>query len=83
VTEDPRRTIRKLNLVGLAITVLLVGGVGGWAATTQLAGAVIAPQYHRGRIGVKVSTRPAAWSEDSVRGGRSKPARSRCGSTIP
>jgi len=43
VTEDPRRTIRKLNLVGLAITVLLVGGVGGWAATTQLAGAVIAP----------------------------------------
>ena len=42
-TEDPRRTIRKLNLVGLAITVLLVGGVGGWAASTQLAGAVIAP----------------------------------------
>ena len=43
MTEDPRRTIRKLNLVGLAITVLLVGGVGGWAATSQLAGAVIAP----------------------------------------
>jgi HlyD family secretion protein len=44
VTEqDPRRTIRKLNLVGLAIVVLLIGGVGGWAATTQLAGAVIAP----------------------------------------
>lgn len=41
--QDPRRTIRKLNLVGLAITVFLVGGVGGWAATTQLAGAVIAP----------------------------------------
>jgi HlyD family secretion protein len=41
--QDPRRTIRKLNLVGLAITVFLIGGVGGWAATTQLAGAVIAP----------------------------------------
>ena len=41
--QDPRRKIRKLNLVGLAITVFLVGGVGGWAATTQLAGAVIAP----------------------------------------
>ena len=41
--QDPRRMIRKLNLVGLAITVLLVGGVGGWATTTQLAGAVIAP----------------------------------------
>ncbi|MDQ1422634.1 MAG: rane fusion protein type secretion system, partial [Acidimicrobiaceae bacterium] len=41
--QDPRNKIRKLNLVGLAITVFLVGGVGGWAATTQLAGAVIAP----------------------------------------
>jgi HlyD family secretion protein len=41
--HDPRRKIRKLNLVGLAITVLLIGGVGGWAATTQMAGAVIAP----------------------------------------
>ena len=40
---DPRRTIRKLNLIGLAITVVLVGGVGGWAATAHLAGAVIAP----------------------------------------
>ena len=39
---DPRRMIRKLNLMGLAITVLLIGGVGGWAATSQLAGAVIA-----------------------------------------
>jgi HlyD family secretion protein len=41
--QDPRRMIRKLNLIGLAITVLLVGGVGGWATTAQLAGAVIAP----------------------------------------
>ena len=41
--SDPRRTIRKLNLVGLAITAFLVAGVGGWAAATQLAGAVIAP----------------------------------------
>jgi HlyD family secretion protein len=40
---DPRRTIRKLNLIGLATTVLLIGGVGGWATTAQLAGAVIAP----------------------------------------
>jgi membrane fusion protein, type I secretion system len=39
----PHRAIRKLNLIGLAITVLLVGGVGGWATTAQLAGAVIAP----------------------------------------
>jgi HlyD family secretion protein len=41
--QDPRRTIRKLNLAGLAIVVVLIGGVGGWATATQLAGAVIAP----------------------------------------
>ena len=41
--HDPHRMIRKLNLTGLAIIVVLIGGVGGWAATTQLAGAVIAP----------------------------------------
>jgi HlyD family secretion protein len=39
---DPRRMIRKLNLAGLAITLVLVCGVGGWATTAQLAGAVIA-----------------------------------------
>ena len=43
IERDPRRAIRKLNLIGLAIVVVLVGGVGGWAATAQLAGAVIAP----------------------------------------
>jgi HlyD family secretion protein len=41
--SDPRRAIRRLNLVGLAIVVLLIGGFGGWAATSQLSGAVIAP----------------------------------------
>ena len=41
--NDPRRAIRKLNLIGFAALLLLVGGIGGWAATSQLAGAVIAP----------------------------------------
>src|SRR6266478_4615980 len=41
--EDLRRGIRKLNLTGVAIIVLLVGGIGAWATTAQLAGAVIAP----------------------------------------
>src|SRR5262245_57750990 len=41
--QDPRGTIRKLNLIGLTLCVILIGGVGGWAATTQLSGAVIAP----------------------------------------
>ncbi len=34
--------IRANILFGLAVSVLLVGGVGAWAATTSLAGAVIA-----------------------------------------
>jgi HlyD family secretion protein len=40
---DPRRAIRRLNLIGVAAIVLLVGGIGSWAATTQISGAVIAP----------------------------------------
>jgi len=41
--DDPRLAIRKLNIIGLAIVALLIGGFGGWAATSQLSGAVIAP----------------------------------------
>ena len=40
---DPRRVIRKLNLIGLSMVAVLIGGFGGWATTSQLAGAVIAP----------------------------------------
>ena len=40
--NDPRRAIRNLNLIGIALVILLVGGFGGWAATSELAGAVIA-----------------------------------------
>lgn len=36
------RSIRRHLAAGLAIVVLLAGGVGGWAATTELAGAVVA-----------------------------------------
>lgn len=39
---DAGRSIRRHALVGTALIVLLVGGVGGWAATTELSGAVIA-----------------------------------------
>ena len=41
--QDPRRVIRKLNIVGFALIALMFGGFGVWAATSQLAGAVIAP----------------------------------------
>ncbi len=39
----PRRSIRRHQIVGLVVVALLVGGVGGWAATTDISGAVIAP----------------------------------------
>src|SRR4051794_31132249 len=40
--QDPRRAIRKLNLIGFTSIALLIGGLGSWAATSQLTGAVIA-----------------------------------------
>jgi HlyD family secretion protein len=36
------RSIRRHLLVGATVAVLLIGGVGGWAANTEFAGAVIA-----------------------------------------
>src|SRR5262245_21570457 len=41
-TQDPRRAIRRLNLIGCLVILFLVGGFGGWAAVAQLHGAVIA-----------------------------------------
>jgi HlyD family secretion protein len=40
--NDPLLAIRTMNRIGIAIMVLLVGGFGTWAATSELAGAVIA-----------------------------------------
>jgi len=37
-----RRSIRRNILAGLTVLAMLVGGVGGWASTTQLSGALIA-----------------------------------------
>jgi HlyD family secretion protein len=41
--SDPRSVIRRLNVAGFATVAVLVGGIGGWAATSELTGAVIAP----------------------------------------
>ena len=41
--QDPSRAIRRLNLVGSAVIVLLFAGAGGWAVISELQGAVIAP----------------------------------------
>jgi HlyD family secretion protein len=35
--------MRRLNLIGFALLILLFGGIGGWASTAKIAGAVIAP----------------------------------------
>ena len=40
---DPRQAIRKLNLIGFSAVGLLVGGIGSWAASTHITGAVIGP----------------------------------------
>ncbi len=40
--QDPPAAIRKLNLFGFVLIVVFVGGAGGWAATSELRGAVIA-----------------------------------------
>ena len=39
----PSRSIRYHQVVGLVVVALLLGGVGSWAATTDISGAVIAP----------------------------------------
>ncbi|HZH10726.1 MAG TPA: HlyD family type I secretion periplasmic adaptor subunit [Microvirga sp.] len=38
-----RRAIRRYSLLGLSAAFFLVGGIGGWAAITELSGAVVAP----------------------------------------
>jgi HlyD family secretion protein len=40
---NARRSIRRHTGVALVATGLLVGGLGGWAAVTELSGAVVAP----------------------------------------
>jgi len=42
-STTPQRSIRNNQRVGLVVVGLLAGGVGSWAATTDISGAVIAP----------------------------------------
>ena len=41
--SEARRSIRHHMVAGLAIVIVLAGGVGGWAGTVKLSGAIIAP----------------------------------------
>jgi HlyD family secretion protein len=41
--SDSHSSIRRHMTAGIIVVILLAGGVGGWASTTQIAGALIAP----------------------------------------
>jgi HlyD family secretion protein len=41
--HDARSSIRLHLIVGLAVVLVLAGGLGGWASTAQISGALIAP----------------------------------------
>jgi HlyD family secretion protein len=41
--QGAQRSIRLHLIIGLAIVVVLAGGLGGWASTAQISGALIAP----------------------------------------
>ena len=43
MAHDNKAAIRRTLLAGTSAMVVLLGGIGGWAATTDLSGAVIAP----------------------------------------
>jgi HlyD family secretion protein len=42
IGKSPTATIRQLTVIGVAMIAVLFGGFGGWATTSELAGAVIA-----------------------------------------
>lgn len=58
IRDAASRSIRRHLLIGAAAGLLLVGGVGGWAATTELAGAVIAPGQLVAESSVKLVQHP-------------------------
>jgi HlyD family secretion protein len=41
--QETRSSIRLHLIIGLAVVIVLAGGLGGWASTAQISGALIAP----------------------------------------
>jgi membrane fusion protein, type I secretion system len=41
--DDPLKSMRNYIIAGFVVVLFLTGGVGGWAATTKISGALIAP----------------------------------------
>lgn len=58
-SDGARRSIRRHLLVGAAGAAILVVGMGGWAATTELSGAVIAPGRLVAESNVKLAQHPS------------------------
>ena len=82
----PHRSIRRHLLAGGAAAALLVGGVGGWAATTERAGAVIAPGQLVVDSNVKKVQHPTGGMVGELKvkeGDRVKAGDVVCGSTTP
>ena len=69
---DARESIRLHLIVGLTVVVLLAGGLGGWASTAEISGALIAP----GQIVVEFERQEGA-APDRRRGRRGARARRR------
>ena len=66
-----QRSIRLHIAAGVGVAILLVGGVGGWAATSELAGAVIAA----GQIVVDTECQKSAAPDRRHRQGAARPQR--------
>src|SRR3981189_2457267 len=73
-TRGARSSIRLHLIVGLAVVVVLAGGLGGWASTAQISRALIAPGAVVVEANVKKVQHPT--------GGRLREARARDGDLV-
>jgi hypothetical protein len=81
-----RRSIRLHLLAGVTVVALLAGAVGGWAGTTEISGAVVAPGVFVVESNVKKVQHPTGGIVGELRvqdGSRVKVARWSCASTRP
>ena len=52
-------SIRLHLVIGLAVVLVLAGGLGGWAATAKISGALIAPGQALPSVDGPLTSRPA------------------------
>src|SRR3982074_2877006 len=66
-TQGARRSIRLHLIIGLSVVVILAGGLGGWASTAQISGALIAPGSVVGESNLKKGQPPTGGVVGEVR----------------